>query len=261
MLRKLFLTSTVFTAAAAFGQAPNPAPAFDVASVRVSQIGKAGGEGSRRERVSVTPDAVNMVNVSFRSATRWAYHVMDYQVSGPDWINVERYDITAKAAGQVPEDQLRTMMQTLLAERFKLVTHHQTKEMQAYLLQVAKGGPKFKESAAAGEPDIKPDQRTMTIVAQRTPMSQLVDGLVNVFRAPVIDQTGLTGKYDVTINAAKYLADIGPKEGGTGGTAPMDPQAIIMRGLQEELGLKLEAKKMPVELVVIDRAEKVPAEN
>jgi uncharacterized protein (TIGR03435 family) len=256
MTLRLIVSAIVF-APAAFGQAP----AFDVASVKVSQSGgEGGGRGMRgRETIQVSPDGVIMRNVSMRSCTRWAYHVLEYQVSGPDWINVERYDINAKAAGEVPEDQLRVMMQSLLAERFKMTTHRQTKEMQAYLLQVAKGGLKVKESASEGEMDVKPDQGRMQVSFQRATITNLVDALVNVFRAPVIDETGMKGKYDVTINMAKYLPDMGHGPGS--GEAPPDPQAIVMRGLQEELGLKLEPKKMPIELVVIDHVEKAPVAN
>jgi uncharacterized protein (TIGR03435 family) len=258
MRTRLALVAAALQTAALAQTAAIP-PAFDVASVRVSQIGKAGGEGSRRENIQVTPDAVNMRNVSFKSATRWAFHVMDYQVNGPDWINVERYDINAKSATPVPEQQLRQMMQALLAERFKLATHRVTKELPSYVLTVGKNGPKFTESTSEGEADIKPDQKRMQIEVKRAPVSQLVDGLSNIFRAPVIDQTGLTGKYDITIDLAKYLPDFAQREGGGG--PPPDPLAIITRGVQEELGLKLDAKKMPIDLVVIDKAEKVPVEN
>jgi len=251
MVRGLILT----LAASAFAQEAGKPPAFDVASVRVSQ---AGGRERGRETITPSPDGVIMRNVSLRACTGWAYHVVSYQVNGPDWIGNDRYDIVAKAAGAVPEDRLRAMMQTLLAERFKMTSHRQTREMQAYLLQVAKGGPKFKESASDGESDIQPDPKTMTVSVQRTGIPFLTDVLSNVFRAPVIDQTGLTGKYDITINMGKYLLDI--RAGDSSGPPP-DPQAIVLRGLQEELGLKLEAKKMPVDLVVIDRVEKVPVEN
>ena len=260
MSLRLFTTSALL-AGAAFGQAP----VFDVASVKVSQSGgEGGGRGMRgRETIQVSPDGVIMRNVSMRSCTRWAYHVLEYQVNGPDWINAERYDINAKAAGEVPEDQLRLMMQSLLAERFKMTTHRQTKEMQAYLLQVGKGGVKVKESGSEGEMDIKPDQARMQVSLQRATVSNLIDLLVNVFRAPVIDETGLKGKYDVTLNMAKYLPDMsgvrGP--GGGGGEAPPDPQAIVMRALQEEFGLKLEPKKMPIDLVIIDHVEKAPVAN
>ena len=82
---------------------------------------------------------------ALKSAIRWAYHVMDAQVVGPDWLANERYDIMAKAAGPAPEAELRVMLQALLAERFKLAVHRQTKEMSAYALTVGKNGPKFHE--------------------------------------------------------------------------------------------------------------------
>jgi uncharacterized protein (TIGR03435 family) len=238
-------------------------PAFEVASIRVSPPGKREGEGFKRDMrtgaaVQVSPDSVTIRNSTLRSITCWAYHVFDYQVKGPDWLGSERFDITAKAAGQVPEDQLRLMMQTLLADRFKMATHPENKEMPAYLLQVAKSGLKVKESTSGeGDMDIKPNQQKMQVTILRAGIQQLIDGLSNVFRAPIVDQTGLKGKYDATFDMTKYMADMRPTDGG----APPDPQAIIIRGLQEELGLKLEPKKMPVDLVVIDRAEKVPAEN
>src|SRR5689334_17876602 len=165
MLRSRFLALTIFPAVAVFGQGSRPA--FEVASAKVSQLGRSGVEGRGRERIQVEPDAVLMANVSFRSCTRWAYNVLDYQVNGPGWIDTERYDITGKASGPVPPEQLRLMMQTLLAERFKMELHRQTKEMQAYLLQIAKGGPKFTESGADGEPDMQRDQQSMSISIRR----------------------------------------------------------------------------------------------
>ena len=255
-MRCRLFAASMLLASAAWGQAP----AFEVASVRASQ---GGGRGMNplANRVVVSPDSVIMRNNSLRSCVAWAYHVLDYQVTGPDWIGAERYMITAKAGGEVAEEQLRLMMQTLLAERFKMTVHRMTKEMQAYVLQPAKGGVKLKESTSEGEPDIKPDQQRMTVSVQRTPVAQLIDVLSNIFRAPVIDETGLKGKYDITVNVAKYIGDINPP--GAGGTheAPPDPMSIVTRALQEELGLKLEAKKMAVDLVVIDHAEKVPVEN
>jgi len=254
--------SLVVFACRSFGQSAPAAPAFDVASVRVSQVGKAGGEGSRRQSIQFSPDSVTMRNASFRSIIQWAYHVMDYQITGSDWLATERYDIAAKSASAVPEDQLRQMLQTLLAERFKLTLHRQTKELPAYVLLVAKGGPKFKESTTDGEPNIDPQPNRMVVNIQRTPVSQLVEGLSNILRAPIIDETGLKGKYDVSIDVAKYLPDIQARvDGGGRGGPPIDPIPIIMTGIQEELGLKLESRKMPLDLLIIDHAEKVPTEN
>src|SRR5262249_33950212 len=131
----------------------------------------------------------------------------------------------------------------------------------AWVLLVAKGGPKFKESTTDGEMNVAPNQQRMSVVVQRAPISQLIDGLSNILRAPVLDETGLEGKYDVTIDAAKYLpATEAARESGRGG-APIDPIGIIQLGLQGELGLKLESRKMALDLVVVDKAEKVPTEN
>src|ERR1041385_1476864 len=258
MLRTAFVTLSL--AAAAFGQT---APAFDVASVRVSPPGKGGGEGMKHDmrtgvNVQVSPDGVTIRNSNLRSIVCWAHKVFEFQVKGPDWLGSERYDINAKASAAADDEKLRLMMQTLLAERFKMATHSETKEMQAYLLQIAKGGLKVKESTAGdGEMDITPNQQTMSVTVVRAGVPQLIDALSNIFRAPVIDQTGLTGKYDATFNMMKYLAEMKAADPN----APLDPQTLIIRGLQEELGLKVEPKKMAVDLVVVDRAEKVPVAN
>jgi uncharacterized protein (TIGR03435 family) len=228
-------------------------PVFDAASIRSSQGGK--GEGSRRESIQANPGSINMRNVSLKSAIRWAYHVMDYQINGPDWLGFERFDIVAKAAGPAPESELRTMLQALLAERFKLALHKETKELPAFVLVVAKGGIKFHESKEDGEPAAEPDKNRLTVSLKRVPASQFVEMLSSALRAPVINNTGLEGRYDATINVSKYIPD------GTSKDAPFDPVAMIMTGLQEELGLKLESKKMPLDLLIIDHAEKVPTEN
>lgn len=261
----LCLGLTLTAAGAAFGQSPPAPTTFEVASVRVSQAGKSGGEGSRRENIQFSPDSVTMRNVSFRSSIRWAYRVMDYQINGPDWLGNERYDIAAKSASPVTEDQLRVMLQALLADRFKLSFHRVTKELPAFVLLVGKNGPKFKESAKDGEMSVRPDQGRLQVIVQRAPVSQLVDGLSQMLRAPIIDQTGLKGKYDVTIDVAKYIPDMeaarkSAAENGAGAAA-LDPVPIIMNGLQEELGLKLESRKVPLDLLIVDHAEKVPTEN
>ena len=195
-----------------------------------------------------------MRNVSLKSAIRWAWHVMDFQVSGSDWLGTERYDIMAKAAGAAPDAELRLMMQRLLADRFKVALHKQTKEMSAYALVVGKGGPKFTESKTEGEPMLAPDQKTMRVVVQRTPLSQLVEMLSNVLRTPVVDMTGLQGRYDITLELAKYIPDRSSPD-------LMDPVSIITRGLQEELGLKIEPRKLPLDLLIIEHAEKISTEN
>jgi uncharacterized protein (TIGR03435 family) len=201
-----------------------------------------------------------MRNVSLKSCIAWAWHVFSYQVNGPDWVDSERYEIAGKANGPATEDQLRLMMQGLLQERFKLAVHHQTKELSAYVLVPGKNGPKVHESKTEGEPSIEPNQKQMSVTIQRAPVSQLVEMLSNVLRAPVVDQTGLKGRYDLTVNIAKYAADMAA-QGRSPDGGPADPLTLISLVLQEELGLKLEAKKMPLDLVIVDHAEKAPVEN
>ncbi len=260
------LTLILFAATAAFGQtADSPAPAFDVASVKASQPGQPGQPGpgggrGRRDNIQVSPGTVTMRNVSLKSSIRWAWHVSEFQVSGPDWLDSERYEIAGKAPGPATEEQLRLMMQTLLRERFKLALHRQTKELSAYVLVVGKNGPKVQETKTEGEASIDINQRQLSVNVQRAPVSQLIDMMSNLLRAPVIDMTGLTGRYDLTLNVAKYAGDLAAR-GQSIDSAPADPLALISMILQDELGLKLEARKMPLNLVIVDSAEKVPVEN
>src|SRR5262249_35906513 len=96
---------------------------FEVASVKVNPLAAPGGEGSTRDAIQVTPTTLSMHNVTLRSCIRWAYDVKDFQIVAPDWLTADRYDITAKNSESVPIERLRLMLQTLLAERFKLSTH------------------------------------------------------------------------------------------------------------------------------------------
>jgi uncharacterized protein (TIGR03435 family) len=234
-------------AAAAYGQS-----AFDVASIRLSH--PVAGEGGRRENVRFSPDSLTMRNVSLKAAVAWAWHVFEYQVQGPGWLNSDRWDVAAKAGGAVSEDQLRLMLEALLADRFKLEVHRQTKEMQAYLLSLGKSGPKFHESDTEGEMLMQPDKERMSVTVRRAPVSRLTEMLSTILQTPVLDLTGLTGRYDLTVNVAKYVDDLKPANG-------IPDVVSILTGLQEELGLKMESRKVPIDLVVVDHVERIPADN
>jgi uncharacterized protein (TIGR03435 family) len=236
----------------ALGQPPAPRPAFDVASIK--PIGGGGGEGRRRENIQSSPDTLTMTNVSLKSAIRWAYGVLDYQVSGPSWLGNDRFDIQAKTAAVASEAQLRLMLQAMLADRFKVQVHRTTKELSVYALVVAKDGPKFHESQTEGDSSIEPNPKEMKLVVHRTQVSQLVEMLSNIAQLPVVDLTGLKGRYDITVDLSKYILDRSANE-------PIDPLGLIMRGLQDELGLKLDSRRMQVDLVVVDSAERAPTEN
>jgi len=256
-MRKLSAAGiALLTSTASFGQPAAAPQAFEVASVKVSQIGKAGGEGSRRERVDHTPASLTMRNVSLKSAIQYAYNVKSFQVTGLGWIETERYDINGKAAGEVGEDQLRLMLQTMLTDRFKLAFHREEKVLPVYALTVAKGGPKFKESTTEGEMTAVPGKGRFNGTLLRVTAAQAVDALSQPLQRPVIDETGLKGRYDITLDVSSYLSDETQMK-----EFQADPARLVFLILEEQCGLKLESKKAPIQLLVVDGAEKVPTEN
>jgi uncharacterized protein (TIGR03435 family) len=245
---------------AAFGQ--QAVPEFDVVSVKSSQAFMPGvplKEGMRKPSVVTSPGTVTMMNTNFAGCVAWAYNLQPYQVSGPAKIAQERYDIVAKAGAPVPVEQLRLMMQKLLADRFKLTFHRETREMPVYVLTVVKGGPKFQPSASPGEADFgKGDRNKMTVSASHMTMAKFAEILQDPLRTPVIDNTGLDGQYDFSLDLFSY---VGSDDKGRP-TEPSEAEipGIIMSAVQRQLGLHLESKKTPTEFIVLEGAEK-PAEN
>ena len=233
---------------------------FEVASIKPSRLS---GEGRNRESTVANPGTLTMHNVSLRSALQWAHGMKEYQVSGPGWIGDERYDISAKAAEPVGEEQLRAMLQNLLKDRFKMTLHHEKKELQVYALLVAKNGPKAKLGNPDGKSVLQPNG-IMSLTARDTSMTEVADFLTQgatrmLDLPPVIDMTGLTGRYNFTIDGSSFLQSVG----GGGKVAP-DPMAIVtgvQEILREQLGLMTELRKAPTDVLIVDRAEKLPAEN
>jgi uncharacterized protein (TIGR03435 family) len=238
-----------------------PAPAFEVASVRPAEPGQTspgqGDKGPRgKHRVHVTPGNVVIRNVGIDDIISWAYEAPFYQLKGPAWMRDTRFDIIAKAAGPATEDEMRVMMQTLLANRFKLTIHREDKEMPGLVLLVANGGPKLKESADQGESTFEPVQKKKAIHFGHMTLHEFCDMLSEPMDKPIVDQTGLKGIYDFTLDATNY--DM-PNE-------PGQPQAnndvyLITRVLPEQTGLRLEARKLAISMVIVDHLEKTPAEN
>jgi uncharacterized protein (TIGR03435 family) len=207
-----------------------------------------------------------MRNVSLESCIRWAYNVPQRQISGPGWLNLERFDIVAKSSSPASEMQLRLMLQTLLADRFKLALHRESKEMSVFVLLVGKGGHKLSESQGDGPPKMQPNK--MLMVCERVTMPQLCELLSDPMQAPVLDLTELKGRYDFSLDPSKYLpADLSPGDGGKspGDGAKMrlaeELPTMFRSMLQDQLGLRMESRKAPVEILIIDAAEKAPTEN
>jgi uncharacterized protein (TIGR03435 family) len=163
---------------------------------------------------------------------------------GPDWLSSQKFDIVAKAAAAGDDDQLMPMLQTLLAERFKLAIHRETKERAVYALVTGKNGPSLHEVEAG--PEHSSGGRG-SLSGQKMSMSQLADALSQRVDLPVLNTTGIEGVFDIELKWA-------PDEDNVNGPS-------IFTAVQEQLGLKLEQRKGPMEIIVVDHAERVPTEN
>ena len=211
---------------------------FEVASVKLQ------APGDTRGSIGPSPGGFIANGIPLKVFIEIAYRVKDYQiVGGPHWIDTDHYDVSAKAPeGFIPTgEQMQPMLQALLADRFGLKLHRETREMPAFALVVAKGGPKL---TATTKPDNRISVAHGFFTGQKIDMAGLADALEMGSDRAIVDQTGLSGQYDVTL---KWNPDA---------TDP-DPSAVpLVTAIQEQLGLKLEATKAPVEVLVIDSVEK-----
>jgi uncharacterized protein (TIGR03435 family) len=228
-------------------------PAFEVASVRVNKSGESEPTGDAKNGRFTLHNCPMFVIVAR------AYQVSFDRVVGPEWLKTERYDIDAKYAPDTTGENLWLMVQRLLAERFKLVVHHEQKPVTVWALVVGKKGPKLRESPADSteKPTWDRQGAQLTFKNRKTTMAELADQLPHWmsrdwFGMPVVDQTGLQGAYDFDIT---YTPTRRPED-------TVDPPAAsLFDAIQDQLGLKLEQRKVPVDRIVIDSMEKVPTEN
>jgi len=272
----------------AHGQSASAQPTFDAVSVKVApprdgrgrSVAFIGGPGTK------TPDRINVENYGMAALISRAYGVEYYQVTGPDWItafNSEKYNIVATIPPGTTEEQFRVMMQNLLADRFHLKLHKESKEMGTYSLTVAKNGPKLRKAVPEPPPDASDDDArppgagggkmktdaegypilaagmTMAMMGDRARLQNKghMDVLVNLLAGqlshPVVDATGLTEEYEFSLSWIPRPPD---------SAAPEDPAGPdLFAALQQQLGLKLEAKKGPIEILVVDHADRIPTEN
>jgi len=300
-----------------FGQSSSaaPKPEFEVASVKTAEPMTAG-----RFRIGMRVDEGRMAyeNVTLRDCVRTAFRLKDYQISGPDWIGTERYDIIAKIPDGAGKDQVPEMLQTLLAERFRLAIHHESKPHDSYVLSVGKSGPKL-APAAPDDPALDPTNgpaavygggggggraegprmtissggggggggmavatRGMSVGGGNSMKMQLrkqtLDGFAQFLErflgSPVVNQTGIAGTYDFALemtldemmrgSGVMIMRAPGPAGGDSpnpaGSAEASDPGGALFRSIQN-YGLKLDKKKEPLDLLVIDHIEKVPTEN
>jgi uncharacterized protein (TIGR03435 family) len=277
------LTATILLVLVCLGASGQPAdrpPSFEVASVKPappdpmdSHSGwMKGGPGS------ADPTHFTSTNMSLATLLMRAFGIKRFQLSGPSWLDTEYYNVAANIPEGATPEQFQLMLQNLLVERFKLTLHHQEKEMPIYELVVGKSGPKLKEAGAKdarpeaapappvgaagygkdrdGYPVFQPGE-TGTKVADSharmhyapMTMEQLAVELSGHVGRTVKDATGLEGRYDISL---RWVPERPPED-------PSGP--TLFSAIQDQLGLKLDAKKGSVDTLVLDHVERVPAEN
>jgi uncharacterized protein (TIGR03435 family) len=215
-------------------------PAFDTASVQSHDLEKFKNAG-----MHIEPGRVTGTNVTLKTIIQEAYDVKSYQISGgPLWVDSERFDLEGKAESAASDAQLKPMLQTLLASRFKLALHRKTDEVRVYALVVGKDGSKLRE-IKEGDPQPflteRANNKLFASGAISGNLSQFAEFLSVPIGRPVLDQTGLHGVYDTSMNL-----DL----------ANQDFFAAAKAAMEEKLGLTLEPTRAPVEILFIDHAEK-----
>jgi uncharacterized protein (TIGR03435 family) len=231
-------------------------PEFEVASLKPNPSGNSGFA------IRAMPAGLNATNISLKRLIALGYSVTDYQIFGDlPWLESQRFDLEAKATHLTALPELRLMTQSLLDERFKLKFHREPRELPIYSLTLVKSGVKGPNLVdAPSEPCPPPTAATVRcgtvspgagrIIGERGRISQLADRLSTMLGRTVVDKTGLTGAYDINLT---FAPDPGLQ---LPGGPPADPGGpSLFTAIQEQLGLKLQAGKGPVEVIVVDSAE------
>jgi uncharacterized protein (TIGR03435 family) len=296
---------------AAIGQQSPSALSFEVASIKL-----AGPQPMGRIRVGTNADRgmIRYTNVSLLDCIRIAYDVKEFQISGPDWLGSQRFDIQAKYPAGATEEEVPEMLQSLLANRFKLQVHRDTREHAVYALVVGKSGPRLKraEIEIRDEPasDAKPnpgenpppntqgrdsekggmtsggpgsggpprgaimmmvDPAGMHLKAPAATLGTISDTLSRFTDRPVVDQTGIQGRYDFDlVFTPQNMRGLGggpggprlmPMGGGPDGAETKSEPGPSIFDAVEQYGLKLEPRKTSLTQIVVDHIEKMPTEN
>jgi len=275
---------------AAFAQAP----AFEAASVRISEPITPELVRSGRLQIGVSLDSnrVRISKLSLGDLIRFAYQIKSYQFSGPEWTNSARYDIQATLPEGAKRAQVPAMLQTLLTERFRLAIHREPREMTVLALVVAKGGHRLEPSSPPemnGQPQIRggatvADGATVRsgpggesrvtpgsngnvhIETAHMNLAAFADLLNGYTERPVVDMTGIGGTWAMQIDVSGEELRNARRAAGAAIPPPpadavSDPAGVSLTSSLARLGLKLETRKAPIEVIVVDHADKVPTEN
>ncbi|HVY92283.1 MAG TPA: TIGR03435 family protein [Bryobacteraceae bacterium] len=239
----------LFACLPCFAQIPADSPGFEAASIRPAEM-------RGPDSLVTSPGTFTARNESLLRLICWAYDTPQFQVTGPDWLREERFDVIAKSPNGGDDDRLRLMLRKLLADRFGLKAHADQKEMQVYAVTLAKGGFKMPESTDDGPPVFDRGGPTL-LTAHHVTMKDFAEKVSEPLGRPVLDETGLKGKYEIKIDVAAYMQS----NGQTLGEGQVDVMAVLFNALQQQLGVKLESKKETVNMLTVDHVEKQPTEN
>lgn len=306
MFPRRSITALFLSACAALAQNQPTRPPFEVASVKLVEQGRS-RLGSLRGGPGTNSPGQLSGTASLKTLLMRAYELKNYQISGPSWMDSQRYEIVAKVPADASKGQVSLMLQSLIAERFHLVAHRESRELPIFALVVGKNCPKFKESPVAdqstvddgtptsrnapkltkgadGFPDIAPGAtipRTYEVVvggsdgilcklwARRETMQSLADLLSSQLIRPVVDMTELREPYDFTLSwtvepggSGVPRLDPPPDMIEIQSTPVMsDPGLSIFTAVQAQLGLKLEQRRGPLEMLFVDQIERTPTGN
>ena len=213
-------------------------PAFEAATVKPNR------SGSGNSSINGSPGRVVAENNTLASLIVWGFGIRDYQLSGPGWLENERYDVNAKLPAGASRALIPAMVRTLLIERFRLEFHHERKTMPALALVVDRKGTKL---TVKGQGPAGTTAGRGLFQGLNLPVSGLAEHLSTVLGRPVLDLTKLKDGYDFTL---RWVPDGAPADAPPGPSLPT--------ALREQLGLRLESRKAPIEVLVIDRAERMP---
>lgn len=267
-----------------------PTPAFEVASIRAA--GQQAADQSVTLGLHIDGSQLHG-RLALKDFIGIAYRLKPYQISGPDWLASERFDIAATIPADASSRQIPERLQTLLADRFQMKVHHDKKEFPVYALQIGKGALKLQEEPA--EPD--PDDAGLVDVAgtgsaqgvavnlghgasytfsnnrfegKKLTMAQAAGNLERFLDRPIVDMTGLKGRYDFTLEVTDEDYRLMLIRAGVNAGVVLPPSVVRLLdngspaslfGAIEKLGLKLDARKAPLDLLVIDEVRKTPTEN
>jgi len=262
MPRRLILFPLLLSSALA-----QTAPSFEVASIKpAAPCCAISPEHVEYPIPKAGEDRIDFRYVTLRYCILFAFGVEDYRLSGPPWLADAHFDIEAKAPEGTRHAQLPDMMQTLLAGRFGLRIHREVKDVSAFAMVINSGGPKLKESTV-GKDDSGPTfSQTISYTGagkmevRRASMAEFAGFLSGLIHRPVVDMTGLTGRYDLdpafsnedTRGTAIVTFDDGQQ-------SPASATSIFTS--IRDFGLRLQSRRLPLEVIVVDRVEKTPTGN